>query len=346
MSSVTASYPWTASPLIASAPMRLISGPPLAYEVSSAGGFGFLAAGVDVSGLAQNLADFKSLLAAAPIPSSKPDILPVGVGFILWGADLSLTVKVLSKPGNAPAAVWLFAPESPAQLKSWAEGIRKATNGKTKIWVQISSVADATEAVAVAGADLLVIQGADAGGHGRYKSAGLISLVPEVIDTVTAYCSENGLQVPGFIAAGGIADSRGVNAVVALGAHGAAMGSRYLASSEANIAKGYQDAVLRASDGGVSTTRTDVYDKLRGTTGWPKGYGGRGVTNKSYEDALSGVAFEENQKAYKTAEAMGNTGWEGAGARMTTYVGTGVGLVKSVIGAKEITRSARGESKV
>ncbi|KAF3928317.1 hypothetical protein AA313_de0209588 [Arthrobotrys entomopaga] len=347
MSTLTTTYPWTKSPLIVSAPMRLISGPALAQAVSSAGGFGFLAAGVDVTTLSQDLQTLKSTLSSAsPIPNSQPEVLPIGVGFIIWGADLQHTLQILSEPNNTPppAAAWLFAPSSPSQLTSWAEGIRTATNNKTKIWVQVSSVADALEAISLASPDVLVIQGHDAGGHGRYRSAGLISLLPEVIDTVTAYCHEKNIKTPEFIAAGGISDARGVNAVLALGAAGAALGTRYLAAEEAVIKKGYQNAVLRASDGGVSTVITDVYDKLRGTTGWPKGYGGRGVVNKSYEDAMSGRRdFEEIKKLYKAAEGMGDAGWEGEEARMTTYAGTGVGLVKKVMGAAEITREVRGE---
>ncbi|KAF3919565.1 hypothetical protein ABW20_dc0102660 [Dactylellina cionopaga] len=344
MSALAASYPWTSSPLIVSAPMRLIAGPPLAHAVSSSGGFGFLAAGLDVSSLPQLLIDFKTLLSTSPIANSTSDVLPLGIGFILYGADLELTLKIFSEQGNTPAAVWLFAPIDGEQLKLWADGIRSATNNKTKIWVQVSSVAAAIEAIKLASADVLVIQGADAGGHGRYASAGLISLVPEAVDAVTEYCSKSGAKTPDFIATGGISDSRGVKAALALGAGGAALGTRYLASNEAKIAKGYRDAILRATDGGVSTVRTDVYDQLRGTTGWPKEYGGRGVVNKSYEDAISGaVGFEENKKLYKQAEARGDLGWEGEEARMTTYAGTAVGLVKTVMGAADITKELRGE---
>ncbi|KAK6348625.1 hypothetical protein TWF718_006414 [Orbilia javanica] len=347
MASITASYPWTTTPLIAGAPMRLISGPSLAHAISAAGGIGFLAAGTDVSTLSENLSAFKSLLSASPIPGTSSDVLPVGVGFILWGADLKLSVQALSELQEPPAAVWLFAPSSSEELASWASGIRSATKNKSKIWVQVSCVADAIEAATVAEPDVFVIQGADAGGHGRYSSAGLISLVPELIDTVLSYNANRGnASSPKFIAAGGIADERGVNAILALGADGAALGTRFLAAEEAVIRKGYQDAVLKAIDGGNSTIRTDVYDKLRGTTGWPKDYGGRGVINLSYADAVSGVPFEENEKLYKLAEESGDQGWEAGSARMTTYAGTAVGLVKKVAKAGDIVKELRGEITV
>ncbi|KAK6358687.1 hypothetical protein TWF730_008010 [Orbilia blumenaviensis] len=350
MGSITASYPWTTAPLIAGAPMRLISGPSLAHAISAAGGLGFLAAGTDVSTLAENLAVFKTLLSAGPIPGTPPDVLPIGVGFIVWGADLQIAIKSLSELSEPPAAAWLFAPSSSEQLGEWAKGIRDATRNKTKIWVQVSCVADAIEAFKVCQPEVFVVQGADAGGHGRYASAGLISLLPELIDAVRLYSAEIGgggvgNASPKFIAAGGIADERGVNAVLALGADGAALGTRFLAAEEAVIMKGYQNAVLKAVDGGVSTTRTDVYDKLRGTTGWPEGYGGRGVINRSYVDSTQGVSFEENVKLYKQAEGAGDKGWEDGNARMTTYAGSGVGLVKRVAKAGDIVKELRGEKK-
>ncbi|KAK6501979.1 hypothetical protein TWF481_009798 [Arthrobotrys musiformis] len=343
MASITASYPWTTAPLIAGAPMRLISGPSMVHAISSAGGIGFLAAGTDVSTLPENLSTFQSLLSASPIPGAPSDVLPIGVGFIVWGADLTLATKALSELPLPPAAVWLFAPSSSSELNSWASGIRSATKNKSKIWVQVSCIADAIDALKVAQPDVFIIQGADAGGHGRYASAGLISLIPELVDAVRLYCVTNGVGVPGFIAAGGIADERGVNAVLALGADGAALGTRFLAAEEAVIRKGYQDAVLRAVDGGNSTVRTDVYDKLRGTVGWPEGYGGRGVVNLSYADALQGISFEENEKLYKLAEGAGDKGWEEGNARMTTYAGTAVGLVKTVAKAGDIVKELRGE---
>ncbi|RVD85984.1 uncharacterized protein DFL_004281 [Arthrobotrys flagrans] len=346
MASITASYPWTTAPLIAGAPMRLISGPSLAHAISSAGGIGFLAAGTDVSTLSENLSTFESLLSASPIPGAPSDVLPIGVGFIVWGADLNLAAKAFSELPEPPAAVWLFAPSSSEELGSWANGIRSATKGKSKIWVQVSCIADAIDAVRVADPDVFVIQGADAGGHGRYASAGLISLVPELIDAVRSYYAKgsgNASSPPKFIAAGGIADERGVNAILALGADGAALGTRFLAAEEAVIRKGYQDAVLNAVDGGNSTIRTDVYDKLRGTVGWPEGYGGRGVINLSYSDAVKGVSFEENEKLYKAAEGAGDEGWGEGKARMTTYAGTAVGLVKKVATAGDIVKELRGE---
>src|SRR4051812_30213817 len=104
-------YPWTTpSPLITSAPMRLISTTPLALSVSQAGGLGFLGIGTDLSSLPTLLSQTTSALTTTPIPSTPPNILPVGIGFICWGCDLHTASSLLKEAPLKPAAIWLFAP--------------------------------------------------------------------------------------------------------------------------------------------------------------------------------------------------------------------------------------------
>ena len=73
--------------------MRLISLVSLAVAVSRAGGFGFLAAGNKLNGLDNNLEH--GLLEESPVPAAASDTLPIGVGFINWGADLSLALPMI-----------------------------------------------------------------------------------------------------------------------------------------------------------------------------------------------------------------------------------------------------------
>lgn len=200
------------------------------------------------------------------------------------------------------------------------------------MWVQVGSVAQAVEVAKTTKPDVLVLQGSDAGGHGLARSASVISLVPEVIDAL----AEERLRIP-VIAAGGISEGRGVAAALALGASGVALGTRFLACKEATIAKGYQDEVVRVHDGGVSTVRSKLYDALRGIVDWPKAYDGRGVANRSYLDAQSGMPDEQNRELYQEEMRKGDDGW-GAEGRMTTYAGTGVGLVTGVKSAEEIIK--------
>jgi enoyl-[acyl-carrier protein] reductase II len=99
---------------------------------------------------------------------------------------------------------------------------------------QIHTAEQATEAVE-AGADAVIAQGNEAGGFGG--AAGALVLVPQVVDAVR--------PIP-VVAAGGIADGRGLAAALVLGAHGVNLGTRFLASEEAGIPASYREAVLRA----------------------------------------------------------------------------------------------------
>lgn len=337
-SSLAQSYPWASGPFIVSAPMRPVARAPLAVAVSEAGGLGFIAAGFEVEGLEKDLQHATDLLKHSSISNVPSGVLPVGVGFINWGANLELALKAVEK--YTPAAVWFFAARDLKDLVQWTEGVRKVSQGKTKIWIQIGTVADALELCKLCKPDVLVVQGTDAGGHGLEHGAGIISLFPEVADTLKA---EGYGNVP-LIATGGIVEGRGVAACLALGAQGMAMGTRFLASKEVTISRGYQEEVIRAKDGGVSAKRSIVYDYLRGTVGWPAHYNGRGLINQSYDDALAGMSREDNKKLYDEALKTGDAGW-GVNGRLTTYAGTGVGLVKEVKSAKdivdEVRRSAR-----
>jgi len=314
--------------------MRLIALAPLAVAVSQAGGFGFLAAGTDVKDLKDQLQKANYLLQEAPVKGSSPDVLPIGVGFINWGISLDTVLEALKE--HMPAAVWFFAPKRNEDLVEWTNKIREVSEGKTKVWIQIGTVADALQVARECKPDVLVVQGADAGGHGLAQGAGIVSLLPEVTDAL----KEVGLGRIPLIATGGVVEGRGTAACLALGARGVVMGTRFLASTEANIAKGYQDDILRTRDGGMSTIRTSVYDQLRGTTAWPGRYNGRGIINQSFSDAQNGKSTNENKKMYDEALRKGDKGW-GEGGRLTAYAGSGVGLVKQVKSARDIVLEVR-----
>ena len=330
-------HPWTRSPLIVNAPMLLIALAPMAVAVAQTGGFGFLAAGTDVRDLKAELRKARDLVQRTPIKGSDPDVLPIGVGFINWGVDLTTALEAMKE--QIPAAVWFFAPKRTKDLIEWTSKIRVFSSGRTKVWIQIGTVADAIQVAKMCSPDVLVVQGADAGGHGLAQGAGIVSLLPEVADALKE--AEMG-SIP-LIAAGGIVEGRGTAACLALGASGVVMGTRFLASKEANIAKGYQDDVLRTRDGGLSTARTNVYDTLRGITGWPGRYDGRGILNQSFWDAQDGKSTDENKRLYNEALQKGDEGW-GEDGRLTAYAGSGVGLVKEVKSAHEIIEEVRGDA--
>ncbi|GKZ24942.1 hypothetical protein AbraIFM66951_011799 [Aspergillus brasiliensis] len=334
-------YPWTSHPLIVSAPMRVMSGPALAVAVSRAGGLGFL--NNSIQNVAGDLEQASSLIKesqhiSSPSSSStfKPDIshLPIGVGFLLWADDLDTAITTIQK--YKPCAVWLYAPPSdqPDLLSIWSRGIRSASPG-TQIWIQIGTLSEARRLLTSSERpDVIVVQGAEAGGHGRANDGiGLISLLPEVADAMA------GSDIPLF-AAGGIADGRGAAAALCLGASGVVMGTRFLAATEARIAPGYQKEVVRAEDGAVGTTKTLLYNHLKGIYGWPEEYTPRTVINRSFVEHQAGVGFEELKRLHDEVAKEGDKGW-GPEGRMATYAGASVGLVHEVKDAETIVKEVR-----
>lgn len=334
--------------------MLNIATAPLAVAVSAAGGIGFIAGGYDTSGLETHLREAAGLVKSLDSSNAahqfytRTGILPLGVGFLNWGADRRAAMQILER--HPVAAVWLFAPREMADLAEWVDGIRGNAAEPTsdnnrpnpQIWIQIGSVQEAAAALSALHPDVLVVQGSDAGGHGLAQSASIITLLPEVHSLLRQDASHAHTQL---LAAGGITTGRTLLAAQALGACGAVMGTRFLASKEARLADGYRREILRASDGGVSTVRSTVYDRVRGIEGWPSRYNGRGVINRSYVDAVEhGMGHEENRKLYQNEMAKGDEGWGPCG-RMTTYAGTGVGLVTEVLSAKEILEEVWEEAK-
>lgn len=339
-----ANYPWTASPLIVSAPMAKVAMPKLAVAVSRAGGIGFIAAGYHSDHLEDLLEEAEDLFQEGPpdtpIESEKgfPKFLRIGVGFITWSASLEKALPCFSR--YYPAAVWLFAPPKGFQdLVPWATKIREATTSRTKIWVQVGSISDAVEVVNAIDPDVIVVQGLDAGGHSLARGASIVSLVPEINDKLLELRPYPQKRAD-VLAAGAISDGRGVAGAMALGAQGCVLGTRFLASPESMVAYGYQKAILEASDGGITTVRTKIYDKVRDIHGWPEGYDGRGLINKTYLDHLGGLSEVKNRELYREELNRGDEGY-GPNGRLTTYAGTGVGLIKEVISAEDIVKSLR-----
>lgn len=336
-------FPWAIPPFIIAAPMRVFTGPELALAVSASGGLGFIGPGVRPEDTAVDLATAQELLSNTSLTafptafSLGGERLPVGVGFQLWNGNLEVATKAVKD--YRPCAVWLFAPRNgQGDLDKWTATLREASPG-THIWHQIGTVQESVEAAKSAHPpDVLVVQGAEAGGHGRATDGlGIMALFPEIADNVRD-------ANIALVAAGGIADGRGIAAALALGAHGVAMGTRFLASSEARISKGYQNEVVRVKDGAHSTTRTQLYNHLRGTMDWPAQWSPRGIINKSWAEHEAGVPFDELKKRHDEAIKTGDDAW-GVNGRVATYASAAVGLVHSVEDASKLTVRLRDETK-
>lgn len=173
---------------------------------------------MDVSVDSSQLASLDSNLAESERLLGGGDALHVGAGFLTGHASITkfsqTVLPVLEK--YSPAAVWLFAPDGSAgAAKPHSEIIQALRTLSTppKVFVQVGNVAAAREALND-GADVLVCQGIDAGGHQFKQGSGVVTLVPEVRAMLEAEAPGREIAV---IAAGGIVNGRGVAAALALG---------------------------------------------------------------------------------------------------------------------------------
>lgn len=133
---------------------------------------------------------------------------------------------------------------------------------------QVRTVAAAKQAAA-AGVDVITAQGTEAGGHtGRVST---LPLIPAVVDAVA--------PLP-VVAAGGIADGRGIAAALMLGADGVWIGTRFIASTESGVSEQYRARVIAAS--ADDTVFTEVFDLVVGRP-WPEGVAGRAIANRFSE---------------------------------------------------------------
>ena len=152
------------------------------------------------------------------------------------------------------------------ELQPFAERIHAAG---IPLIAQVQTLEHARQALD-AGAEILVAQGGEAGGHGMTVRS-TFTLVPDVVDLAAQRAPETLV-----LAAGGVADGRGLAAALVLGADGAVVGTRFWASPEALVSPRAHERGLRA--GGDDTYRTRVYDAVR-QLDWPPEYNERALSN-------------------------------------------------------------------
>ena len=287
---------------ILSAPMAVIAGARLVAAVSEAGGFGILGGGYgDKVWLEQETAKLKTCR------------VPFGIGFITWSMakqpellDIALRAK--------PRAIML----SFGDPKPFAPRIKAA--GSLLI-CQVQNEDMAGQALD-AGADILIAQGSEAGGHGASRT--LIDIVPAVIDLAAG-------RVP-VVAAGGLADGRGLAAMMTLGAAGVMLGTRFYASVECDGADEAKKRICAAGSG--ETVRSIIFDVSR-KLWWPAPFTGRALVNDHARRWMGReVELVQNVEAvaaeYASARDAGN--FDVAGV----FAGDGVGLIHDVPPAAEI----------
>lgn len=174
----------------------------------------------DVSKFDSDMATMRKRLGDNSIPTTPQ--MPVGVGFVTGSSSIGnfgeTALPLIRK--HTPAAVWLFAPDEEVNPHPTIISSLKALQPKPQVFVQVGNVKAAKEAVGY-GADVLVCQGIDAGGHQFRQGMGVVSLVAGVKHMLR----EEGFDV-GIVAAGGIANGDGVAAAMAMGIDGVVMGTR------------------------------------------------------------------------------------------------------------------------
>jgi nitronate monooxygenase len=205
-----------------------------------------------------------------------------------------------------------------------------------KVFHQVGSVPEAQRAAA-AGVDVIVAQGVEAGGHVAGEVSTL-ALVPRVVDAVAPRP---------VVAAGGIADARGVVAVLALGAQAAVLGTRFLASAESRAHPHYKQRVLAADEG--DTVRTILFGH-----GWPNaphrtlrtafvqqwyGQEGRGQESRPDEPVVGQTVIGgQPMPVLRFRGFPPNSDASGDIDSMDLLAGQGVGLVREVKPAGQIVR--------
>jgi len=270
-----------------------IAGPELAAAVSEAGGLGHLG-GIRLSAL-----ELRDRIRATRAATDRPfgvNLVPPGGGPDGFESQLAVVLE------ECPRVLSLF-------WGDFAAVIPRAKAAGIVTMVQVGSRGEAVKA-ARDGADVIIAQGLEAGGHVR-SVVGLMALLPAVVDAV--------LPKP-VLAAGGIGDPRAVRAALALGAAGVWVGTRFVASGESLAHDIYKQRLVEA--GTDDTAHSHLY-----SYGWRFGAPHRALRGENKLDPLRLIAGGA-RRGDKASHAR----------RIRLYAGQGVGAIADSPPAAEIVR--------
>ncbi|MDJ0947365.1 MAG: nitronate monooxygenase [Alphaproteobacteria bacterium] len=283
------------------APMDLVAGGALAAAVSDAGGLGLIGAGY---GQAEWM---EREFAAAGNQRT-------GVGFITWSLGDRLELLDMALARKPQALMLSFGDPAPFAGRIKDAGV--------PLICQVQTVPDARAAVA-AGADVIVAQGTEGGGHAQSRST--FTLVPAVVDAVA--------PVP-VVAAGGVADGRGLAAALMLGAAGVLVGTRFYATQEALGQAEAKARIVAAS--GEDTVRGKLFDIIRDAK-WPEEFTGR-VLKNAFSDRWDGrdgelvAAIDDERTRFQEAAAQQDFDM------LPVIAGEAAGLIHDLPPAGELVR--------
>jgi nitronate monooxygenase len=294
------------------APMDVVSGTALVMAVSGAGGFGMLGGGYGE----------RSWLAKETAKLARLSDNRFGIGFITW--SLAKQPELLDIAlGVRPRAIMLsFGDPRPFAPRIKAAG--------ALLICQVQDEDMASQALD-AGADVLIAQGTEAGGHGASRTT--LDVVPAIVDLAAG-------RVP-VVAAGGIADGRGLAAMLMLGASGVLMGTRFYASQEADIAGEAKQRVCAAGAG--NTIRGIIFDLSRNNV-WPAPFTGRCLIN-DHARRWMGREVELMQNVREVAAEYAAAKVAGDFDVAAVIAGEAVGLIHDIPPAADIVRRIAGEAE-
>ncbi len=304
---------------IVSAPMAFAGGGALAAAVTRAGGLGLIGGGYGDPAWLEEQFD-----AAGE--------QRIGVGFITWSLRKSPSLLTDALKHRPQAVMLSFGDPHPFADEIHAAGALLVCQCQ-----DMEHVIDAVDA----GADIVVAQGGEAGGHGALR--GTLAFVPEAADFLARHAPETLL-----LAAGGIGDGRGLAAALMLGADGVLVGTRLWASKEALVKQRHHQAILEAN--GDGTLRTRVADIARQIP-WPRGFTARIARNAfterwhGREDELEKNVAVEGPR-YRQAFAAGdpdNTGvWFGEAAGLIHAIEPAADIVQRMVDDAALRIERRG----
>lgn len=312
---------------IALAPMALASGGELAAACAKAGALGLIGGGYGDQAWTQR----EYGIAAQTLSTDAHAAKRLGCGFITWKMEQDRTALdyVLDRETKPAALMLSFGEPGLTAHEVVSHGI--------PLIYQIQTMAQLRPAID-AGASVIVAQGTEAGGHGMNAAQGrsTFTFVPEIADWLANQAPEVML-----LAAGGIADGRGLAAAMMLGADGVLIGSRLWATRESLAAEAAIEQAMQA--GGDDTARSPVFDILR-EKDWPVQYDFRALRNaihRQWEDRLEELRADPAAAIadYKAGVAKEDY------SRAHVTVGQGTGLIKENASAGEVIARITAEAR-
>jgi len=292
--------------------MASVYAPPLVAAVSNAGGLGALGCG----GLSVD--QIRAGTAAIREQTNKP----FGLNFLIFNVnDDSFAAALALRP-----AVMAFAWPRPDQdVRSY---IARAHDAGCKVTLMAGGVPEATRGAAE-GADVIIAQGTEGGGHVSWQAT--MTLVPMVVDAVA--------PIP-VLAAGGIADGRGLAAALALGAGGVLLGTRFLASKESPLHPNFKQAILDSD--GHDTLLSEIPDLATGRV-WP-GAMSRTLRN-DFIERWAGREWALRQHQAEALAAVQAARNRGDADEAPLFIGQDAGLIHDIPTAVEIVHRIAREAE-